>query len=116
MFTFENVKLSRDAAELSASCRLAVNQAFFAGHFPAAPIMPAVAQLQMIETLLRTRSDWPAGVRGGSGIKFLRRVEPGSELRIRLTRKAPGTIGFELEQDDAVVAKGTLQVTGNGSG
>lgn len=116
MFAFENITLSGDGRQLSATCRIAAEQPFFAGHFPDAPIMPAVAQLQMAEALLQTRSDWPDRLSGGSAIKFLRRVAPGSELQIRLAHDTPGTLRFTLEQDGCVVAKGTLQTAGDGVG
>lgn len=116
MFAFENITLSDDGSELSATCLVAADQRFFAGHFPAAPLMPAVAQLQMIEALLQTRADWRVTVGAGSAIKFMRKVIPGSELHIRLARGAPGAIRFTLEEGGCVVAKGTLQAAGEAVG
>jgi polyprenyl-phospho-N-acetylgalactosaminyl synthase len=104
--------MSADGSELSASCVMSPEQPFFAGHFPGAPIVPAVVQLQLVEMLLQSCPGWPARVTGGSAIKFSRRVLPGSELRIRLARSAPGTIKFTLEQEAGVVARGTLQTAG----
>jgi 3-hydroxymyristoyl/3-hydroxydecanoyl-(acyl carrier protein) dehydratase len=116
VFAFENITLSSDGECLSASCRISADQAFFAGHFPGAPIMPAVVQLQMIEALLQTRRDWPSTLAGGRAIKFLRPVVPGSELQIQLARGTSGTLRFSLEQDGCAVAKGTVQAAGNGIG
>jgi len=112
VFAFENITLSDDGSELSATCVVAAEQPFFAGHFPGTPIMPAVAQLQMIEALLHTRSGWQVHVRGGSAIKFLHRIVPGSKLDIRLAHRYPDAIRFTLEQDARVVTKGTLQAAG----
>lgn len=114
MFAFDNIILSADGSELSATCMVTPDLPFFAGHFPGSPLMPAVAQLQMIETLLRTRADWQAGVGGGAAIKFIRGVVPGSELHIRLVRGVPGTMQFTLLQDTRVVTKGTLQAAEGG--
>jgi len=116
VFAFETVTLSSDGECLSASCRITGDQAFFAGHFPGAPIMPAVVQLQMIEALLQTRRDWPSALAGGRAIKFMRPVAPDSDLQIQLARGAPGTIRFSLEQDGCVVANGTVQTAGDGVG
>lgn len=116
MFAFENITLSSDGENLSASCRISAGQAFFAGHFPGAPIMPAVVQLQLIEALLQTRDDWPSTLAGGRAIKFMRPVVPDCELQIRLARGASGTLRFSLEQEGSAVAKGSVQLAGDGVG
>jgi UDP-N-acetylglucosamine acyltransferase len=71
-----------------------VNEDFFPGHFPGAPVMPGVL---MIETfaqgaallLLDPRSGMPRAsvyLRGVDGAKFRRQVVPGDQVRFEVTR------------------------------
>ena len=77
-----------------------VNEEFFQGHFPGAPVMPAVLMLeswsQVAAILLVQRDDAPANtrvyLRGVNDAKFRRQVVPGDRLRLEITvgrRRAP---------------------------
>jgi UDP-N-acetylglucosamine acyltransferase len=70
-----------------------VNEEFFQGHFPGAPVMPAVLMLeswsQVAAILLLQREDAPptarAYLRGVNGARFRRQVVPGDRLRIEIS-------------------------------
>jgi UDP-N-acetylglucosamine acyltransferase len=70
-----------------------VNEEFFQGHFPGAPLMPAVLMLesltQMASILLLQREDGLAGervyLRGVNDAKFRKQVVPGDRLRLEVT-------------------------------
>ena len=70
-----------------------VNEEFFQGHFPGAPLLPAVLMLesltQVAAILLLQRADAPPNVRvylrGVNDAKFRRQVVPGDRLRLEIT-------------------------------
>ncbi len=70
-----------------------VNEEFFQGHFPGAPLLPAVLMLeslaQVAAILLLEREDAPpnarVSLRGVNDAKFRRQVVPGDRLRLEIT-------------------------------
>lgn len=70
-----------------------VNEEFFQGHFPGAPLLPAVLMLeslsQVAAILLVERDDAPPNVRvylrGVNDAKFRRQVVPGDRLRLEIS-------------------------------
>src|SRR5438552_7158869 len=70
-----------------------VNEEFFQGHFPGAPLLPAVLMLeslaQVAAILLLQREDAPpnarVSLRGVNDAKFRRQVVPGDRLRLEIT-------------------------------
>jgi UDP-N-acetylglucosamine acyltransferase len=72
-----------------------VNEDFFQGHFPGAPLMPGVLMIeslaQVSALLLLHREDGPPNgqmiLRGVDDAKFRRQVVPGDRIRLEVTRK-----------------------------
>ena len=72
---------------------LTVNEEFFQGHFPGAPLMPAVLMIeslsQVAAILLLHRHEGPANsrifLRGIDDAKFRRQVVPGDRLRLEVS-------------------------------
>src|SRR5260221_3877488 len=70
-----------------------VNEEFFQGHFPGAPVLPGVMMLeslsQVAAMLLLHREDAPPNarvyLRGINDAKFRRQVFPGDQLRLEVT-------------------------------
>jgi len=70
-----------------------VNEEFFQGHFPGAPLLPAVLMLesltQVASLLLLYRDGTPANtrvsLRGVNDAKFRRQVVPGDQLRLEIS-------------------------------
>src|ERR1700704_6547587 len=70
-----------------------VNEEFFQGHFPGAPVLPAVLMLeslsQVAAILLLQRDDATASsrvyLRGINNAKFRKQVVPGDRLRLEIT-------------------------------
>ena len=78
---------------LAAVKNVTVNEDFFQGHFPGAPLLPAVLMLeslsQVAALLLLHREDAPANcrvsLRGVNHAKFRRQVVPGDRLRLEVS-------------------------------
>src|SRR5689334_15177798 len=72
---------------------ITVNEEFFQGHFPGAPLLPAVLMLeslsQVAAILLVERDDAPPNMRvylrGVNDAKFRRQVVPGDRLRLEIS-------------------------------
>ncbi|HMJ86531.1 MAG TPA: 3-hydroxyacyl-ACP dehydratase FabZ, partial [Vicinamibacterales bacterium] len=82
-----------EGRRLVAVKNVTVNEEFFQGHFPGAPLMPAVLMLeswsQVAALLLLQRADAPPNarvyLRGVNDAKFRRQVVPGDRLRLEIT-------------------------------
>ena len=66
-----------------------VNEEFFQGHFPGAPLMPGVLMIealaQVATILLLHAEDGRVFLRGVDKAKFRRQVVPGDRLRLEVT-------------------------------
>ena len=79
-----------------------VNEEFFPGHFPGAPLLPAVLMVeslsQVAAILVRDNESTPLTrvyLRGVNGAKFRRQVVPGDRLRLEITMgKRRGGVAF----------------------
>ncbi len=101
---------------------VSVNEDFFQGHFPGAPLMPGVL---MIETLAQTATlllmqsgagrGMRARLRGVDNAKFRRQVVPGDRLTLQVTlgRRRGGIVRAEAVASvgDEVVAEAELVMT-----
>lgn len=89
----------------------------FAGHFPAAPIVPGVllldAALHAIETTAAATGGPP--LRPGmalhrvGAVKFFRTVGPGEALSLRWTSGPDGSVHFEWSSGVERVASGSIE-------
>ena len=111
MFEFFSVKLSADKTEITARCTLASDLPFFVGHFPARPILPAVAQIEMIALLIATETPWNNKIREGRQLKFLQPLLPGDNINFRLQYKEEGEVSFTLCKAKLPASKGKLILT-----
>lgn len=90
--------------------RLPENSSWFAGHFPGDPVLPAVAQLDLVARLWRHVGTAPASfVVGVRRVRFLARARPGDRLRVEIERPdADGVARFSIGRDGQRVSEGRL--------
>lgn len=108
MFEFDRITWTADEDSLSATCRLDPALPVFLGHFPGRPLLPAVSQLALLQTLANRR--WGL-ISGGKGLKFSRPLEPGDLIQVSLRYRAPTDLVCEIVKDGEIATKGTLLVT-----
>ena len=117
MFNFRDVRYSKCKLKLHGRCRISPELAFFEGHFEGQPLMPAAAQLQMLQAFIQSLKGAEMSILGGRNIKFTQRILPDEEIVLELIRKNASTLEFTLLKADASVAtKGLLNVKGDWCG
>ncbi len=95
------------------------NEPFFAGHFPAEPVMPgvlileAMAQTTAVLLLNREETRGKIGYFGGiNKAKFRKKVQPGSLLRMEIEvvkRRGPvAVVSGKAYADDGLAAEGEM--------
>ena len=75
----------------------------YEGHFPARPLLPGVLLLAEAIAALSEGHRWSI-----ESAKFLMPVEPGTALTLVEDPLDNGTVRFEIESPDGVVATGVL--------
>ena len=110
MFRLSALQLSADGLEASCACQLDAGNPCLDGHFPGRPILPAVAQLGLLDAVLRELPQWPGNLTGGTRLKFLRQITPGSSIEVHLVRSSDTAVRFTLRCDGQVAARGVVSV------
>lgn len=85
--------------------------AHFPGHFPGAPVVPGVLQVQWALALAAPRLGIPPHCREMEALKFQRLLRPGDvvELELRLD-SGRGKLHFAYRLDEAHCSSGRLRV------
>ncbi len=84
-----------------------VDHPAFVGHFRGQPILPGVVLLDQILIMASEAHGeqcWTI-----AQTKFLRPVGPGTPLKLTLSDRPNGSLGFEINTDGGVIAVGVLE-------
>ncbi len=81
---------------------------YFDGHFDDRPILPAVAQLHLIDRLVKAYFESDLMFSGMKQLKFMSPILPGQSTVLRIEEKKNNTFGFEFKTKETVNAKGLL--------
>lgn len=98
---------SLDGYRVGRSYRFAADFIGFSGHFPGAPILPAIAQVEMGRLLVEEWLGAPLRLLAVDHAKFLKPVRPGELLRLEcriLSREGTMVCDVRLACDDQAVA------------
>lgn len=76
------------------------------GHFPGAPVVPAVV---LLEEVLHAVEAGPGGPLTVSSAKFMAPVRPGQVLELRHETRPNGDVGFTLRRGPETVVSGVLR-------
>ena len=93
------------------SLRLAVppDLAYFSGHFPTAPVLPGVVQVDWALSLGRQLLDLPPRFVGMEVLKFQQLVRPGDEVQLHLRfDRERGKLYFAYRNDTAACSSGRI--------
>ncbi len=91
--------------------RLPPELAHFAGHFPGAPVLPGVLQVQWALALAAPRLGITPRCREMEALKFQRLLRPGDEVELELRLDAArGKLHFAYRIDGTHCSSGRLRV------
>lgn len=91
--------------------RLPPDLAHFAGHFPGAPVLPGVLQVQWALALAAPRLGISPHCREMEALKFQRLLRPGDEVELELRLdEARGKLHFAYRLDGQHCSSGRLRV------
>ncbi len=79
-----------------------------AGHFPGAPIVPAVLMLDLSCAVLRQLRPELGPLREVKSVKFMRPVRPDEAVRVSFSESAPGALRFSCSTAAGVAAQGQM--------
>jgi len=82
--------------------------AYFEGHFPGRPILPAVALLALVVDALARESGRSVPLRAIPFLRLRQPVGPGDRLSLAARRREGGRVNVELQRDATLVAHGEL--------
>ena len=87
------------------------------GHFPATPILPAVAQVDWAIRFAREHFSLPAHFNSLRSLKFLRIVQPPVRLTLELAPTADGRgVTFTYAHDGAACSTGRIEFSDDAAG
>ena len=83
--------------------------AYFSGHFPTAPVLPGVVQVDWALSLGRQLLDLPPRFAGMEVLKFQQLVRPGDEIQLHLRfDRERGKLYFAYRNDTAACSSGRI--------
>lgn len=110
-------ELRRTGEGLSLTLDLPADCPAFDGHFPATPILPAVAQVDWAIRLARENFALPPHFNSLRSLKFLRIVQPPVRLTLELAPTADGRgVTFTYAHGGAACSSGRIEFSDDAAG
>lgn len=108
-----NKRNTAGAAELFADIRVPSESPWFRGHFPGNPVLPGIAQLEMVVDLIRQNADHPLRLAAVSRVRFKQTIVPEDRLRLVVSPKGDqeGAYWFRILKSGELVTSGVITVS-----
>ncbi len=91
------------------SVRVGHDCPFFEGHFDGRPILPAVAELALVQALASDRSRETVTIAAITNLRFRTPIEPGEEFDVHLgAAREDGSSRLHIRSGLRIVASGTV--------
>ncbi|MEE4314762.1 MAG: hypothetical protein V2J11_09675 [Desulfofustis sp.] len=96
---------------LSATVTTDADAPWYDGHFPGEPVLPGVAQLELVAELTSTLAGEPVFVDSLSRVKFRKLIAPGESLKITVSRnESKDAYVFKITSGQENVSSGILTI------
>ena len=105
------IRMDRPAAdEVVAEVRAGADSPWFSGHFEGNPILPGIAQLEMVLDTIQAFGHTPFRVSGIHKVRFKQMIRPDDTLKIhvRLKDRSPALYSFRVMVTDQLACSGLL--------
>jgi len=106
MFDYKDT--SFDGSVWKAVCSVSADLSYFKGHFPAKPILPAIAQLKMLEGFVSQIRNSPHCIESAASIKFVQPITPADMIMMELKFISDFETTFRLFCSGVLVSRGQL--------
>ncbi len=94
---------------ISAETSIEENSYWFSGHFPGDPILPGIAQILLVNDMIKSVND-TLSLASVKRVKFRRLVRPNEKLRVHAKKSGGTNYFFTLYSGDELVSSGIFQV------
>jgi 3-hydroxymyristoyl/3-hydroxydecanoyl-(acyl carrier protein) dehydratase len=97
---------------LTAEVRVPKESPWFDGHFPGNPVLPGVAQLGMVFTMIQNTLKDPVKLTSVSRVRFKQMILPDDNLNVVVIPNSQhkGTYTFRITKSDELVSSGNMRV------
>ena len=101
-----------DTVGLIADVTVSAGSPWFDGHFPDQPVLPGIAQLDIVFDLIRRHAGQPLRMVAVNRVRFKQIIVPDARLTVvAAPRQADDSVwNFRLENTAGLVTTGTMQV------
>ncbi|MCA1794198.1 MAG: hypothetical protein LC660_10090 [Desulfobacteraceae bacterium] len=105
-------RLSRfDNGEISAEFIFSKDLPLFSGHFPGRPILPGIAQIEMVKMAIETIRERPMTLQAIQKTKFSHQIKPENLIRVRIILSSGKKQGKSADEK-LVQVRATLETCG----
>lgn len=109
---YSDIRCRFDSTRVVCALRVDTENPFFEGHFPGNPVLPAIAQLVLVERLIGEAMGSDVAVDSLSQVRFAEVIRPGDRLTVEvngLGREATESFRILRQQTLATAGKLTLR-------
>jgi 3-hydroxymyristoyl/3-hydroxydecanoyl-(acyl carrier protein) dehydratase len=111
-FEFQLVAAASSSNEKVFDFNLPNNLKYFDGHFDGQPILAAVAQLHLVDRLVKSHFEKSLAFSGMKQLKFMSPIVPNEAIRLKVVDKKNYQFAFEFSCNDKLKAKGVIYYVG----
>ncbi len=96
--------------EIHAEVSILENSPWFRGHFPEEPILPGIAQIQIVLDTVKKAFDNPLRLLTINRVRFKQKVRPGDLIGVIVAKKEKGGYAFRIVSNEEIVASGSMSL------
>lgn len=113
---YSDIRCRLDSNRAVCALRVDTDNPFFEGHFPGNPVLPAIAQLVLVERLIGEAMGGEVAVDSLRQVKFAEVIRPGDRLTIEVNGMGMQSAGsFRIRRQQSLMTAGKISLRGDWS-